>query len=66
MFKNMETRETDLKHQGKNRTRINQSLVSARDDIFFGSSSQRYNKFIQQIIVLSQQKEFSLTALINS
>lgn len=62
----METRETDLKHQGKNQTKINQSLVSARDDNLLGSSSQRYDKFIQQIIVLSQQKEFSLTALINS
>ncbi|MBE9142074.1 Fic family protein [Planktothrix mougeotii] len=62
----METRETDLKQQGKNRTRINQSLVSARDDNLLGSSSQCYDKFIQQIIVLNQQKEFSLTALINS
>lgn len=62
----MDTRETYLKQQGENRTRINQSLVSARDDNVLVSSSQRYEKFIQQILVLSQYQEFSLTALINS
>jgi|GEM_PF-326703 len=61
----METRETYLKQQGENGTRINQSWVSARDDNVLVSCSQRYDKFIQQIIVLSQHQEFSLTALIN-
>lgn len=65
MFKNVEKRETYLKQHGKNRARIDQSLVSARDGNLLESSSQRYDKFIQQIIVLSQQKNFSLTALIN-
>ncbi|WP_072720508.1 MULTISPECIES: hypothetical protein [Planktothrix] len=51
----METKDTDLKQQGKNWTKINQSLVSASDDNLLASSSQRYDKFIQQIIVLSQQ-----------
>jgi Fic family protein len=65
MFNIMEKRETDLKQQGKNPAKINQSLGNPRDDHLLRSSSQCYDKFIQQIIVLSQQENFSLTALIN-
>ncbi|MDJ0800979.1 MAG: Fic family protein [Calothrix sp. MO_167.B12] len=61
----MVTRETHLQQQGENGARINQPLVGVSEDNLLGSSSQLYEKFMQQIIGLSQQKDFSLTALIS-
>jgi Fic family protein len=40
--------------------------VSVRENRLLVSSSQLYEKFIKQLIVLSQQKEFSLTSLLNN
>lgn len=57
--------ETHLQQQGENGARINQPLVRVSEDNLLGFSSQLYEKFIQQIIGLSQRKDFSLTALIS-
>ncbi len=61
----MVKRETHLQQQQENRAIINQPLVKVSEGNLLGSSSQLYEKFMQQIIGLSQQKDFSLIALIS-
>lgn len=45
---------------------MKQSLVSMRDDRLLSSSTQLYEKFIRQLMILNRQTGFSLTSLIKS